>query len=246
MKNQLLITIDGPAAAGKSTISKALSKRISYACLDTGALYRAIAYKVSEEGISSDNEQLLSELCKNVGISLKKIGRDMKVFVDEEDVTQKIRTEEIGLLASKISAVPVVRRALLSIQRKAGDEGGIIAEGRDMGTVVFPHADIKFFLDADMPERAKRRYLELLENESNADFDEVRISLVKRDQQDTARNISPLKPSDDAIIIDTTSLGIEEVVEKIESYILNINGFAKSQIVPSPGGRGQRGGGVIS
>ncbi len=224
MKNQLLITIDGPAAAGKSTVSKALSKRISYACLDTGALYRAIAYKVSEQEISPDNERLLSELCEKVKISLKKIGRDMKVFVDEEDATEKIRTEEIGLLASKVSAVPAVRRALLSIQRKAGERGGIIAEGRDMGTVVFPYADIKFFLDADIPERARRRYLELLEKGSNADFEEVKISLIKRDQQDTARNISPLRPSEDSIIIDTTSLRVEEVVEKMVGII---EGFLK-------------------
>jgi len=225
MKNQLLITIDGPAAAGKSTVSKELSKRISYACLDTGALYRAIAYKVSEQGISSDNERLLSELCEKIRISLKKISRDMKVFVDEEDVTEKIRTEDIGLLASKVSAVPAVRRALLSIQRKAGEEGGIIAEGRDMGTVVFPYADIKFFLDADIPERAKRRYLELLEKGSSSDFEEVKVSLIKRDQQDTARNISPLKPSEDSIIIDTTSLRVEEVVEKMVGII---EGFFKA------------------
>ncbi|OPX40501.1 MAG: hypothetical protein B1H13_07230 [Desulfobacteraceae bacterium 4484_190.3] len=194
MKDNLIITVDGPAGAGKSTVSKILSKKISYMYLDTGALYRAIAYKVAEYEISPDNEDLLSELCKKVTISVESMDGDMKVLIDGEDVTAKIRTERTGLLASKVSAVPAVRETLLSIQRKAGESGGLIAEGRDMGTVVFPYADLKFFINA------KR-------------------ALLDRDQRDTTRNISPLKPSDDSAIIDTTFLNVEEVVEKMLGII---------------------------
>lgn len=219
MKNKLIITIDGPAAAGKSTVSKVLSQRISYIYLDTGALYRAFAYKASECGILSDDERRLSELGGKIRVSLKIIDRDMRIFVDGEDVTQKIRTEQIGFIASKVSAVPAVRKALLSLQREAGEKGGIIAEGRDMGTVVFPYADLKFFLDADVRERAQRRYLEMLERGDNTDYEEVRMSLVQRDQQDMTREISPLRQTDDSIFIDTTTLSVEEVVETMSGII---------------------------
>lgn len=219
MKNKLIITIDGPAAAGKSTVSKVLSQRISYIYLDTGALYRAFAYKASECGILSDDERSLSELGGKIRVSLKIIDRDMRIFVDGEDVTQKIRTEQIGFIASKVSAVPAVRKALLSLQREAGEKGGIIAEGRDMGTVVFPYADLKFFLDADVRERAQRRYLEMLERGDNTDYEEVRMSLVQRDQQDMTREISPLRQTDDSIFIDTTTLSVEEVVETMSGII---------------------------
>jgi len=143
----------------------------------------------------------------------------MKVLIDGEDVTAKIRTERIGLLASKVSAVPVVREALLSIQRKAGENGGLIAEGRDMGTVVFPYADLKFFINADAAERVRRRYQELMEKGRDANLEDVKRTLLDRDQRDTMRNISPLKPSDDSVIIDTTSLNVEEVVEKMLGII---------------------------
>jgi cytidylate kinase len=219
MKNKLIITIDGPAAAGKSTVSKVLSQRISYMYLDTGALYRACAYKASECGIVSDDERSLSELCEKMRVSLKRIDGDVRILVDGEDVTHKIRTEQIGFLASKISAVPAVRKVLLSLQREAGEKGGIIAEGRDMGTVVFPYADLKFFLDADVRERAQRRYLEMLERGDNTDFEEVRMSLVQRDQQDMTREISPLRQTDDSIFIDTTTLSVEEVVETMSGII---------------------------
>jgi len=219
MKDNLIITVDGPAGAGKSTVSKILSKKISYMYLDTGALYRAIAYKVAEYEISPDNEDLLSELCKKVTISVESMDGNMKVLIDGEDVTAKIRTERTGLLASKVSAVPAVRETLLSIQRKAGESGGLIAEGRDMGTVVFPYADLKFFINADAEERARRRYRELVEKGRNVNLEDVKRALLDRDQRDTTRNISPLKPSDDSAIIDTTFLNVEEVVEKMLGII---------------------------
>jgi len=215
MEKRLIITVDGPAGAGKSTISKILAGRLSYIYLDTGALYRAVASKVAENEVSADDERQLSDLCAEIKISLRSIDNDISIFVDDEDVTEKIRTQEIGMLASKISAVPVVRGTLLSIQRKTGKDGGIVAEGRDMGTVVFPDADFKFFLDAGVAERSKRRFTELVEKGESAEIEDVKRDLMIRDKQDSERGIAPLKPSMDSIVIDSTDMSIVDVVEKI-------------------------------
>ncbi len=217
-----MITVDGPAGVGKSTVSKELAKKMSYIYLDTGALYRAIAYKIRQCGVSLDDEKRLAELCGNADISLEMIHDDMKVFVDKEDITDKIRTEEIGLLASKVSALPIVRKALLPIQREAGKKGGIVAEGRDMGTVVFHDADIKFFLSADVNERTQRRLNQLLEKGMSSDAGDIQKGLEKRDCQDSERSISPLRPAIDAIIIDTTGIGIDGVVEEMMTPISKI------------------------
>jgi len=215
MKRGLVITIDGPAGAGKSTVSKALAQKLSYVYLDTGALYRAIAYKMIEKGISSDNERLIADLCNRVNIHLKNIDGNLNVFIDTENVTDKIRTEDVGLLASAVSAMPIVRQALLSIQREAGERGSIVAEGRDMGTVVFPRADFKFYLDAGTEERAKRRYNELVMRGNKADYQKIKKDMIVRDQQDQEREVAPLKASQDAVIIDSTNISISGVVEKM-------------------------------
>ncbi|MBW2649331.1 MAG: (d)CMP kinase [Deltaproteobacteria bacterium] len=212
MKKRLIITVDGPAGSGKSTVSRILAERISYMYLDTGLLYRAIAYKAMQRGISIADDEALRELCDGINIPLETDG-DMRVLVDGEDVSDNVRTEEIGMLASSISAVSAVRDALLPLQRSAGKHGGIVTEGRDMGTVVFPNADVKFFLDADVDERARRRYEQLVENGGNANLDEVKRGLETRDYRDTRRATAPLKPADDSVIIDTTGIDIEEVVK---------------------------------
>ena len=214
-----MITIDGPAGAGKSTVGKALSRQLSYIYLDTGALYRAVAYKVIQEGITPDNHVRLADLCCRISIHLKNEDGYMKVFVNDEDVTDKIRTEGIGLLASKISAIPTVRNALFLVQREAGKKGGIVAEGRDMGTVIFPDADFKFFLDAGVEERANRRYKELLMRGDHIDFQEIQKDLIQRDRQDREREVAPLVPSENAVVIDSTNMTISGVIDQMISVI---------------------------
>ncbi len=219
MKKKFIITIDGPAGAGKSTVSKTLAKKLNYIYLDTGALYRALAYKTLKLKISLDEVSALADLCSNTTVVLKNIDGQMKVYVDGEDVEEKIRTEEVGLAASKISTFAVVRERLLNLQREAGAEGGIVAEGRDMGSVVFPHADYKFYLDANLEERIKRRYKELLEKSGSVEYKSIQKDMFARDKQDKQREIAPLKAPDDAIIINSDNLSVPEVVEKIIFYI---------------------------
>lgn len=220
MKKRLVITVDGPAGAGKSTVTKILARRLSYVYLDTGAFYRAFAYKVAEERVSADDEERLSDLCERINVSLKSVNSDIRFLVNDEDVTEKIRTQEIGMLASKVSAVPIVRKALLSVQREAGKSGGIVAEGRDMGTVVFPDADFKFFLDASVAERSRRRFAELVKNGESTDFEKVKRDLIVRDRQDRERRVAPLKPSESSIIIDSTDMSIIDVVERMMMRII--------------------------
>jgi cytidylate kinase len=219
MKKKFVITIDGPAGAGKSTVSKTLAKKLDYIYLDTGALYRALAYKTLNLKISLDEVSALADLCCNTNVVLKNIDGQMKVYVDGEDVEEKIRTEEVGLAASKISTFAVVRERLLHIQREAGAVGGIVAEGRDMGSVVFPHADYKFYLDANLEERIKRRHKELLEKGATVEYKSIQKDMFARDKQDKHREIAPLKAPDGAIIIDSDNLSVPEVLEKLIFYI---------------------------
>jgi len=219
MEKKKIITIDGPAGAGKSTVSKALAKKLGYIYLDTGALYRALAHKALKVKISLEDTSALAKLCFNTKVSLKNTDGKMVVFVDGEDVGDKIRTEEVGLAASKISAFTVVRESLLNLQREAGLQGGIVAEGRDMGSIVFPNADYKFYLDANVEERIKRRYNELLTDGAGVEYQAIQKDMIARDYQDSKRKISPLKTSADAIIIDSTGLFAEDVVEKIIQHI---------------------------
>jgi cytidylate kinase len=220
-KKKVIITIDGPAGAGKSTVSKILAEKLGYLYLDTGSLYRALAYQALKSETLLDNESALADLCSRTEIKLKNIDGKMKVFLDGMDVAENIRSEEVGVAASKISAYAAVRQCLFHLQRQAGADGKLVAEGRDMGTVVFPHADYKFYLDASMEERTKRRLNELLEKRKPAEYQSVQKDIMERDQQDTTRQLSPLKIPADAIIIDSTNLSVAEVVKKIFESILN-------------------------
>jgi cytidylate kinase len=219
MEKKFIITIDGPAGAGKSTVSKTLAKKLNYIYLDTGALYRALAYKTLKLKISLDDVSAIANLCSSTTVVLKNIDGRMKVYVDGEDVEEKIRTEEVGLAASNISTFAVVRERLLNLQREAGAQGGRGAEGRDMGSVVFPHADYKFFLDAKLEERIKRRYEELLDKGASVEYKTIQKDMFARDKQDKQREIAPLKAPDGAIIIDSDNLSAAEVVDNIIFYI---------------------------
>jgi CMP/dCMP kinase len=214
----LLITIDGPAGAGKTTVSRSLARRLGYRYLDTGALYRAVALKATEKEVSSDRD--LEKFCQNLTFNFVQEGGVFRLFCNGEDVTDRIRTNEISMLASKISAKPVVRKTLLNVQREIGKKKEVIAEGRDMGTVVFPDADIKFFLDATPKTRALRRYQEI-GLQSAQTLKQIEDQIRKRDKNDSSRELAPLKAAPDAIIIDSTKFSAEQVVEQMLKYILD-------------------------
>jgi CMP/dCMP kinase len=214
----LLITIDGPAGAGKTTVSRSLARKLGYRYLDTGALYRAVALKAIENKASSDRD--LEKLCQNLSINFIHEDGVFRLFCNGEDVTDRIRTDEISMMASKISAKRVVRKALLNLQREIGEKKDVIAEGRDMGTVVFPDADIKFFLDASTKTRAVRRYQEIGRHSSQT-LKQVEDQIRKRDKNDSSRELAPLKAAPDAIMIDSTKFSAEQVVEQMLTYILN-------------------------
>lgn len=215
----MIITVDGPAGAGKSTVSRLLAERLSYRYLDTGALYRSIAYAAEKEGISGEADEILRALCERTTIEMVSEAMNIRVFVNGADATQDIRTPGISLLASRMSANPAVRAGLLGLQRKMAAEGGIVAEGRDMGTVVFPDAEVKFFLEADVDERARRRFSELKQKGFEISRDAVREEIIIRDRQDRERSVAPLRPAEDAVIIDSTGLGIEDVVDRMARFV---------------------------
>lgn len=219
LRRGFLITIDGPAGSGKSTVSKLLARKLSYCCLDTGALYRAVAYQVLQKGIDRADEEGIADLCGRTDIRLHRFNHALRVFVEGQDVTEIIRAEPIGLLASTLSALPAVRAALMPIQREAAKYGGIVAEGRDMGTVVFPEADVKFFLDADAEERVRRRWQELDLRGASVNYESLKEDLLSRDRQDRERVIAPLKVPENAILIDSTGVDIDAVVNAMLSAI---------------------------
>ena len=214
-----VIAIDGPAGSGKSTVAKLLAANLGYLYLDTGALYRAVAYKMNKTGMTGENEEELRVLLDQTSIRLSRSHDGLTVLVDDEDVSQKIRTEEIAVLASTASALPVVRKALLPIQRDCAQNENIVAEGRDMGTVVFPEADFKFFLYAAPEERTQRRYRELIEKGLTPDYEEIQASVLLRDKQDSERAASPLRISDDAHVINSSALSISEVLAEMLTVI---------------------------
>lgn len=215
----LLITIDGPAGSGKTTVSRLLAKRLNYQYVDTGALYRCIAFEVDKAGIVATDDTQVQKVCQDLSIDFRKIDGKSRIFSNNMDVTDKIRTPEVTMLASAVSALPSVRQHLLVIQRKMGKNKSVVFEGRDMGTVVFPEADIKFYMDAAIETRARRRYKELKAQDSQT-LEKVREDMKNRDHNDSHRALSPLKPAKDAFVIDTTHLTAEEVVEVMLGTIL--------------------------
>ncbi len=215
---RLVITIDGPAGAGKTTVSRTLADRLGYKYIDTGALYRGVAYEARSREIAHDDDDGLEKLCAGLDLKFVCQRKGLRLFSSNSDITERIRTPEITMLASAVSARPVVRKYLLGLQRELGKKRGVIFEGRDMGTVVFPDADIKFFLAASGKVRASRRYKEL-KSASPQTLQEVENEMARRDKNDSSRKLAPLKPASDAIYIDSTELTVSEVVELMLSYI---------------------------
>lgn len=217
----IAVAIDGPAGAGKSTIAKAAAKQLGFLYVDTGALYRATGLKFSKLGfdtaLNCDIEAVLSE----TEVTFKYIDGTQHVFLDGADVSGEIRTPEASLMASAVSAKPPVRAFLLDMQRKIAKENNVIMDGRDIGTVVLPDAKIKIFLTASAEERANRRYKELIEKGEAVTYKEVLDDIVKRDYNDSHREIAPLKPAEDSVYVDTSELSLEQSIEHLVGIIKN-------------------------
>ncbi|MGZ6077971.1 MAG: (d)CMP kinase [Myxococcaceae bacterium] len=216
-----IVAIDGPAGAGKSTVSKLLARRLGLSFVDTGALYRTVALSARRQGIATDDDAGLAEVLRAIRISFRATGEENRVYLDGEDVSSEIRTPDISLAASAVSARPVVRAGLLGLQRRLALEApvGAVLEGRDIGTVVFPEADLKFFLEANPDVRARRRYEELFQKGSESSLEAVLADQIKRDRDDASRAVAPLKPADDAVRVDSSSKPLSEVVQQLERTI---------------------------
>jgi cytidylate kinase len=218
-KRGLIIAIDGPSGAGKSTITRALADRLGYVHIDTGAMFRAVALAAKRAGIEGTDDEALARLCSTIEIGFARNNGCCRVTVNGEDVTDAIRTPEISLLTSAISARKVVRDFLLELQRRMGREGGVILEGRDIGTVVFPEAEVKFFLSASVGERGRRRWLELTAKGERVSLEETVAAVAQRDEQDEGREHAPLRRAEDAVDIDSTGLTVEEVLSRMETVV---------------------------
>jgi cytidylate kinase len=216
---RLTIAIDGPSSAGKSTVGRALAKRLGYLYIDTGAMYRAVALKVKEKAQVLGDESKLRALVSSLHITFVGKGTETAVLCNGKDVTKAIRSPEMSRLASDVSKKKVVREALVRKQREMATGGGVVLEGRDIGTVVFPDAEIKFYLDANTEERGRRRFKELVEKGMKVDFNDTLEEVRKRDDNDMNRAISPLRKAEDAFFIDSTGRTVQEIVEEMVNRV---------------------------
>lgn len=223
MKDSLIIAIDGPSGAGKSTLGRMLARALNLLYIDTGSMYRAVALAVTESSISANDDVAIGSMASRVDIDLKGDPDALKVTLAGRDVTDEIRSDEVTELSSIISTIPEVRRAMVKRQREMGRRGAVL-NGRDIGTVVFPDADIKFFLDAVPEERAQRRFAEEREQDPGTEFSETLADMMERDRRDSTRADSPLKRAEDAIIVDSTGLTIDEVFERMMTAVQEKSG----------------------
>jgi len=223
-KNGLTIAIDGPAAVGKSTMGKLIARELGSTYIDTGAIYRAITWKVLKNNIDINDENMISNLVSDITITIersncKSLNDYYHIFVDGEDITEKIRDPRIDQNVSQIARLPKIRKQLIHLQRKLAEKGNIVMEGRDIGSIILPQADIKLYFTASEEERIKRRYKELIDKGYNVDYEEVKKQIVRRDEIDSKRKYAPLIKAKDAIVIDSTEKSIEEVKDNILKII---------------------------
>jgi cytidylate kinase len=216
---KLIIAIDGPSGVGKSTLSKLLARDLGYLNLDTGAMYRAVALATSRQGLDARDHAVLDRLCDGLVIEFLRCGSDERVLLNGEDVSQAIRAPEISLLTAEVASCPAVRQAMVERQRQLGAAGGVVLEGRDIGTVVFPHADIKFFLKASAEVRGQRRFIELQSKGVDVGLARTIAEVKARDDADINRSTSPLRQAEDAVVIDTSDLDIPQVLERMLAVI---------------------------
>ncbi len=217
--NAPVITVDGPSGAGKGTLCMLLADKLGFHLLDSGAIYRVLALAAIHHGVDLDSEEVLVPLATHLDVQFVAQGELVSVILEGEDVSSELRREETGNAASKIAALPRVREALLRRQRSFSAEPGLVADGRDMGTIVFPQAPAKIFLDASAEERATRRLKQLQDKGLSVRFDHLLRDIQERDDRDRNRTVAPLRPADDALVLDSTSLSIEEVVQKALDFI---------------------------
>lgn len=214
-----VVAVDGPAGSGKGTLAKKISKEMGLINIDTGAMYRCVALEMLNNNVQLDEEEKIKQLLNNINIDFKVENNIDKVFLNGKDVTKEIRSEKVTKIVSQVSAIIIIRKKLVELQRKMKNDKNIIMEGRDIGTYVFPDAKVKIYLDGSLEVRANRRYKENLEKGINMTYDEVINNMKMRDENDKNKVIGALKVADDAIVIDTTNLTIDEVKEKVKNII---------------------------
>lgn len=215
-----IVAIDGPAGAGKGTITKLVGERLGLVNIDTGATFRCVALNMIQENIKIEEEKRIQDILDKIHIQMEPNG---KIFLNEQEVTKRIRENDVNDLVSPVSTLPIVRNKLLEIQRKIAEGKNVIMEGRDIGTVVFPNADVKIYLDATAEERARRRVLQNQEEGIEASYEEVLEKIKERDKRDSTREIAPLKKAEDAIYVDSTNLNIDQVVEEVINIIKDVS-----------------------
>ena len=215
----MIVAVDGPAGSGKGTVTKRIEKELGFLNLDTGATYRCVALQVLRENVKLDNEEKIIKIANNINIKIDNTGDKDIILLNGEDVSKEIRTKEVTEVVSQISSIIPVRERMVEVQRNLAKGKNVIVEGRDIGTVVFPNADVKIYLDASEEVRAKRRYEENVQNGINTTYEEVLENVKMRDYNDMHKKVGALKKADDSVVIDSTELSIEEVVEKIKELI---------------------------